>query len=53
MHSQAQLFIIRAVEYEKRAAQNRDVVGTLRLTLLQLADYYRQIAKQASDQSKK
>ena len=50
MQTQAQMFMNRAKEYEKRAAQNRD--GKLRFTLLKLADYYRQMSKQASQRSK-
>jgi hypothetical protein len=50
MQTQAQMFMNRAKEYEKRAAQNRD--GKLRFTLLRLADYYREMSKQASRQNK-
>ena len=46
MQTQAELFLSRAIEYEKRAALNR-CNCTLRIMLLRLADYCRQISKQA------
>ncbi len=51
MQTQAELFLNRAIECEKRASQNQES-GTLKTTLLTLADYYRQISKQASRQNK-
>jgi hypothetical protein len=50
MRTQAELIFNRAVELEKRAAQNE---GSLRDTLLMLAGYYRRLAERASEQIKR
>ena len=47
---QAELFLNRAVEFERQAARKRE--GALRDTLLTLAAYYRELSDQASQQQR-
>jgi hypothetical protein len=46
MQTQAKLFLARAIQCEKRAAQYRE--GKVRLNLLKLAEYYRSLSKRAN-----
>jgi hypothetical protein len=45
MQTQAELFLARAIECEKRAVEYRD--GKMRFNLLKLAEYYRSLSKKA------
>ena len=45
MQTQAELFLNRAIECEKRAARYHE--GPLRSNLLKLAEYYRKFSKEA------
>jgi hypothetical protein len=45
MQTQAELFLARAIECEKRAAKSHE--GKLRSDLLKLAEYYRSLSKRA------